>query len=83
MSFRKRPGIWFLIWSIDIIFWLGLLLARIDIDWKISALVFRMVTYVCLWWIFYFHINWLMEIDEKQYKKQKLKDEWEKQKWVL
>jgi hypothetical protein len=86
MTWRKHPGKWFSLWSIETAFLLALAFALLDLDrtqYYLSQLFLRVWIYFCFWWITLYHVRWLEKIDAKQYKKQKEKDEWEKQKWVL
>ena len=37
----------------------------------------------CMYGMTVYHVKWLQSIDEKEYMKQKLKEQHEKEKWVL
>lgn len=85
-SWRNHPGIWFSLWAFETIFFLSLIFAILDLnemERNLSQLFMRVWMYWCFWWITLYHVRWLEKVDAKQYKKQKEKEEWEKQKWVL
>jgi hypothetical protein len=80
---RKHPGIWFTLWAYTTIFLLSGWLSYIGLNRKLFYIVIFIWSSVCVFWITTFHTRWLKKWDEKHYKLQKLKDEWEKQKWVI
>jgi hypothetical protein len=85
MNWNKHPGIWFSLWAFETIFFLSLIFALLnlnEVQENLSRLFMRVWIYWCFWWITLYHVRWLEKVDARQYKKQKLKEEWEKQKWL-
>lgn len=80
---KSHPGIVFSIWSIVILFLLGIWYACTTIpDW-IARSIYFFIAAECFWGMMYYHGQWLIKLDKKYYKIQKLKDNLEKEKWVL
>lgn len=71
MTFRKHPGIWFTLWTgVTLFLWL-FLFANIPMNqfqYNLSQLFIRVWYLVCVWWIIYFHVQWIEKLMTKQGK---------------
>jgi hypothetical protein len=74
---KKHPAIWFTLWAFETWFFINIFFASAsmtELQGNLSELFIRVWVYVCLWFIFYFHVQWIVKYDEKQYKKEKEKE---------
>jgi hypothetical protein len=80
---HNHPAIWFSLWTTATCF---LWAVYFGIARKTEVLTCNFLfvwASLCTFWVTTFHTRWLLKWDAKQYKKQKLKDEWEAQKWLI
>ena len=72
-ALKKHPGIVFTIWSTIFLFLLGFELSMLDIHPFIRGSISFFCFSICFWWITYFHVRWIEKLDQKYYKKEKMK----------
>ena len=68
---KKHPGIIFTIWTIVTCFLLGIEFALVEMPSWIEGSILFFWASMCFFWVTYFHVQWIMKLDAKYYKKEK------------